>query len=96
MSFDLNSILYLVLGTLLLPLLKRFLPNLKLPNVPSVPALDISAIVNAIVAALLERLVPQVQEIVRAEVAKRPPSIDTEDEAVKQLIIEARKLAVKE
>ena len=79
MNFDMNTLLYVLLGTLILPMLKKIFPNLTIPskpidpNAPPAPTpADTSGIISQIVEALfrmlMERFLPVMQAHIRQEI----------------------------
>ena len=96
-NFDFNSILLLVVGAFVFPMLKKWFPNLTLPSLPgpTPPAPDqpgpapapswINQLINGIIAALLQKFLPAVQEVVRSELANRPPVQPADQPKIEQL-----------
>lgn len=79
---DMNSLLYVALGAILIPFLAKLGIKVPLPgpsptpapdpNTPAPAPFNLSVLINAIVTALIERFLPLVKETVRTELANRP------------------------
>lgn len=93
---DMNSLLYVALGAILIPFLAKLGIKVPMPtptpdpNVPPVPAptpggFNLSALINAIVTALIERFLPLVKETVRTELANRPVITPADQPKIEQL-----------
>lgn len=79
---DMNSLLYVALGAILIPFLAKLGIKVPVPGpaptpdpntpTPAPAPFNLSVLINAIVTALIERFLPLVKETVRTELANRP------------------------
>lgn len=70
-----STLIYVLIGAVIPYILGKLgikVPPVPSPNGPPTPS-DFSALITQIIKSLLEQLLPSIQEIVRTEVAARPP-----------------------
>lgn len=94
---DMNSLLYVALGAILIPFLAKLGIKVPLPgpsptpgptpdpNTPAPAPFNLSVLINAIVTALIERFLPLVKETVRTELANRPVVTPADQPKIEQL-----------